>query len=228
MKWICQIAFSLAAMLPLAARAEKANVFFIHGANVSEQDGRAWAAEMFKRLWQAGANMEFHPISWESDNGPSYNYQVNVSNAFVTASRLAPYVNSIPGRRVIIAHSLGTMVAAAAIQDYGMQVEKLIMLNSAIPSEAFDPSLADVMMVKGYEDVLPATHALYGDAISNLAPNQRRLFKDAGLVCHHLIRSYEEVDEERREYLKLRESIREKTENGESMDDELLITELFS
>lgn len=86
-------------------------------------------------------------------------------------------------------------------------------------------AIADVMMVKGYEDVLPATHALYGDATSNLAPNQRRLFKDAGLVCHHLIRSYEEVDEERREYLKLRESIREKTENGESMDDELLITE---
>ena len=86
-------------------------------------------------------------------------------------------------------------------------------------------AIADVMMVKGYEDVLPATHALYGDATSNLAPNQRRLFKDAGLVCHHLIRSYEEADEERREYLKLRESIREKTENGESMDDELLTTE---
>jgi len=30
-----------AVMLPLAARAEKANVFFIHGANVSEQDARA-------------------------------------------------------------------------------------------------------------------------------------------------------------------------------------------
>ena len=86
-------------------------------------------------------------------------------------------------------------------------------------------AIADVMMVKGYEDILPATHALYGDATSNLAPNQRRLFKDAGLVCHHLIRSYEEVDEERREYLKLRESIREKTENGESMGDELLTTE---
>ena len=79
-------------------------------------------------------------------------------------------------------------------------------------------AIADVMMVKGYGDVPPATHALYGDATSNLA----------GLVCHHLIRSYEEVDEERREYLKLRESIREKTENGESMDDELLITEEFS
>lgn len=41
-----------AILLPLAVRAEKANVFFIHGANVSEQDARARAAEMFKRLWQ--------------------------------------------------------------------------------------------------------------------------------------------------------------------------------
>ena len=57
-----------AVVSPLAVRAEKANVFFIHGANVSEQDGRAWAAEMFKRLWQAGANMEFHPIDTDSDS----------------------------------------------------------------------------------------------------------------------------------------------------------------
>ena len=63
--------FAFAAILPpLAARAEKVNVFFIHGANVSEQNARAWASEMFKRLWQAGANMEFHPVAWESDIGP--------------------------------------------------------------------------------------------------------------------------------------------------------------
>ena len=132
-----------AAFFPVAALAEKTSVFFVHGANVSERDARAWASEMFKRLWQAGANMEFCPVAWESDIGPSYNYQANVSNAFVTARRLAPLVNAVPGRRVVIAHSLGTLVAAAAIQDYGMQVEKLIMLNSAIPSEAFEPSLAD-------------------------------------------------------------------------------------
>lgn len=88
--------------------------------------------------------MEFCPVAWKSDIGSSYNYQANVSNAFVTAARrLAPLVNAVPGRRVVIAHSLGTLVVAAAIQDYGMQVEKLIMLNSSIPSEAFDPSLAD-------------------------------------------------------------------------------------
>ena len=34
----------VAILPPLAARAEKANVFFIHGANVSELDARAWAA----------------------------------------------------------------------------------------------------------------------------------------------------------------------------------------
>lgn len=70
-------------------------------------------------------------------------------------------------------------------------------------------AIADVMMVKGYEDVQPATHALYGDAVSNLAPSQRRLFEDAGLVCHHLIRSYEEVDEAKRQYQRLRKSKKE-------------------
>ena len=81
---------------PVAALAEKANVFFIHGANVSEQDACAWTSEMFKRLWQTGANMEFRPVAWESDIGPSYNYQANVANVFVTARRLAPLVNSVP------------------------------------------------------------------------------------------------------------------------------------
>lgn len=78
--------------------AEKTNVFFVHGANVSEQDARAWASQIFKRLWQSGAQMEFYPIAWESDIGPSYNYQVNASNAFVTASRLASYISQVPGR----------------------------------------------------------------------------------------------------------------------------------
>ena len=137
------VLFGLSLALAFVVRAEKASVFFVHGANVSEQDARAWASEMFKRLWQAGANMEFCPVAWESDIGPSYNYQANVANAFVTARRLAPLVNAVPGRRVVIAHSLGTLVAAAAIQDYGMQVDKFIMLNSAIPSEAFEPSLVD-------------------------------------------------------------------------------------
>ena len=140
-RWAWLLPLVLAAVLPSVVRAEKANVFFIHGANVNLEEERAWAAEMFKRLWQAGAQMNFLPVSWESDIGPSWNYHANVSNAFETARRLAVGINAEPGRNVVIAHSLGTMVAAAAIQDYGARVDKLIMLNSAIPSEAFDPDL---------------------------------------------------------------------------------------
>ena len=118
---IAVVIATIAILLSPSAAAEKTNVFFIHGANVSEQDARAWAATIFKGLYQAGANMEFYPIAWESDIGPDYNYHENVSNAFVTASFLAPRINSVQGRKVVIAHSLGTMVAAAAIQDYVMQ-----------------------------------------------------------------------------------------------------------
>ena len=160
---IFTILFAVVLAFPIVAQAEKANVFFVHGANVSEQDGRAWAASMFKSLWQAGADMEFYPVGWESDIGASWNYHANVSNAFVTAQRLAALVNGVSGRRVVIAHSLGTLVAAAAIQDYGMQVEKLIMFNSAIPSEAFDPALADASPSNGlvHDDWTEYTNACW-------------------------------------------------------------------
>ena len=84
------IAVVLAGLLP--SFAEKSNVFFIHGANVSEDEARVWADQMFKRLWQVGAQMEFIPIAWESDIGPSWNYHQNVSNAFVMAARIAPII----------------------------------------------------------------------------------------------------------------------------------------
>ena len=58
---IAVIIATIAIHLSPSAAAEKTNVFFIHGANVSEQDASAWAAVMFKGLYQAGANMEFYP-----------------------------------------------------------------------------------------------------------------------------------------------------------------------
>ena len=151
------------AMLVPAAFAERSNVFFIHGANVTLEGEQIWAEQMFKRLWQAGADMNFIPISWESDIGPSYNYQVNVSNAFVVAMHLGPAITATPGRNVIIAHSLGTVVGAAAIQDYGARVDKFIMLNSAIPSEAFVPTLADLSTTNNlvHDDWMEYTNACW-------------------------------------------------------------------
>lgn len=140
----CKSSFLLLpALVTGAASADVSQVFFVHGANVDAESAHQWGSVIAKGLYLNGAKMEFHVIDWESDIGQSWNYHANVSNAFVSASRLANYVSGFPGRKVVIAHSLGTVVAASAIQDHGMSVDKFIMLNSAIPSEAFDPSLAD-------------------------------------------------------------------------------------
>ena len=42
----------------------------------------------------------------------------------------------------MIAHSLGNMVVSSMIQDYGLQVSKYIMCNSAVPAEAYDMSVS--------------------------------------------------------------------------------------
>ena len=72
---------------PLSAIAEKTNVFFIHGANVSEQDARAWAAVMFKGLYQAGANMEFY----SSSLFPSHSHLIRIFRTRFSFSKRTNY-----------------------------------------------------------------------------------------------------------------------------------------
>lgn len=119
---------------------ELPHVFFIHGANVDEAASRIWCEKMFKRLYLSGAWMKFHGVSWRSQVAGASDYHLNASNSFEVASSLAAVVNACQGRKVVIAHSLGTMLTANAIQFFGMQVDKVIFLNSAIPSEALDVS----------------------------------------------------------------------------------------
>lgn len=114
------------------------HVFFVHGANVDEDASRVWCNKMFKRLYLSGAKMRFHGVSWRSQVGGASEYHLNASNSFDVAVHLANAVNGFSGRKVVIAHSLGTMLTANAIQFFGMQVDKVIFLNSAIPSEAFE------------------------------------------------------------------------------------------
>jgi hypothetical protein len=39
-----------------------------------------------------------------------------------------------------MAHSLGNMLVSSAIQDHGLQYRKFLMLNAAVPVEAYDPN----------------------------------------------------------------------------------------
>ena len=119
------------------------HVIFVHGFNMNEEEARAWSSEMFKRLHQSGSNAQFHAIDWKGDEGwpdPGLFYHQNVANAFATAPNLAAYVNNLQGTKVVIAHSLGNMVVSSAIADHSMVVDKFIMLNAAVPVEAYDDS----------------------------------------------------------------------------------------
>jgi hypothetical protein len=117
------------------------NIIFLHGANVDEQSARGWNAEMFKRLYWSGSKARFHGITWCGDKGSSANYQENVNHAFKTAPYLKDYVASVGGSKIMLAHSLGNMIVSSAMQDYGMSVQKYLMLDAAVASEAFDASL---------------------------------------------------------------------------------------
>lgn len=131
---------------------------FVHGYNVSAQSARGWAAEMFKRLWQAGARSKFTAVDWYGDDSQLYvpvkgkvspNYYVNVEHAFMTAEALKNACGDLPGNKVMLAHSLGNMLTSAAIKDFGLHYSKYYMLNAAVPMEAYDADVNNNLMVDG-------------------------------------------------------------------------------
>ena len=123
------------------------HLVFLHGYNVNEREARVWARAVFKRLWWAGMESMFTAVAWHGDDGQmtfarhviTPDYQRNVEHAFASASNLAATVNSLPGRKFMMAHSLGNMLVSAARQDHGLQYEKYFMVNAAVPVEAYDP-----------------------------------------------------------------------------------------
>lgn len=97
---------------------------------------------VFRRLWLAGSRVRFRCVAWRGDRGSPANYQENVSNAFAVAGALAADLRRIPGRKVLVAHSLGNVVASSLIQDHGLEADAYLMLDAAVPAEAYDPDPA--------------------------------------------------------------------------------------
>ena len=125
---------------------------FVHGYNVSAQSARGWAAEMFKRLRQSGSQAMFTAVDWYGNDSQlpwfipklgeeSPNYYVNVEHAFDTAWQFAQDFNGnlhLPGRKIVLAHSLGNVLASSAAKDFDLQYGRYYMLNAAVPMEAYD------------------------------------------------------------------------------------------
>lgn len=121
----------------------------IHGLDWDEQEAPAGNAEIFKRCFQAGINARFVATSWGSeiarvfvlkkDLGP-LNYGYAVIGAFVAAHYLHSALTNDLGesKTTLLAHSLGNVVASSMIHDYGFPAENYLMLNPAVPIEAYD------------------------------------------------------------------------------------------
>lgn len=120
-------------------------VVFTHGFNVDQRAGRAWGAEIFKRFYQAGSCGRFIAYRWFGDQG-SANYGMAVECAPAAADRLAEQVRTLErsqsGRPwVLVGHSLGAYVTALAGRERlpGLVgIQQLVLINGAVPIEAFD------------------------------------------------------------------------------------------
>ena len=126
-----------------------ADVVFVHGYNVHPDEAWDWSQAMFKRLWWSGMNAKFHVVTWYGNDSQFYvpgkglvcpNYQINVEHAFQSSTNLVAIADAFQGRKYFIAHSLGNMLVSSAIQDWGLQHDKYMLLNAAVPIEAYDTS----------------------------------------------------------------------------------------
>ena len=116
---------------------------FVHGYNVNAQRARGWQAEVFKRLYAMGSRTRFVGVTWYGDTGvriggTSLDYHMAVFNALQTGDRLKNALGFLdPAKTTVMAHSLGNMVACQAIQKTGLTPRRYLMLNAAVPTEAF-------------------------------------------------------------------------------------------
>jgi hypothetical protein len=116
---------------------------FLHGYNVNAQRARGWQAEVFKRLYVMGSRTRFVGVTWYGDTGvriggTSLDYHMAVFNALQTGDRLKNALGFLdPAKTTVMAHSLGNMVACQAIQKTSLTPRRYLMLNAAVPTEAF-------------------------------------------------------------------------------------------
>ena len=89
------------------------SLIFLHGVNVTTSSAEQWGDILFKRLWLSGSRARFYNVDWRGDIGSDANYHQNASNAFVIASQMASTIGAIPGEKVVMAHSLGNLVASS-------------------------------------------------------------------------------------------------------------------
>ena len=127
------------------------HILFIHGFNVNRDQARGWGAEIFKRLWQVGSTSKYTAVDWAGDVGQisipldgkdSLNYYANVYNAFKSSKDFASKCEEIQKKDslVLVAHSLGNMLASSTIADRKVVPSRYYMVNAAVAMQAYNES----------------------------------------------------------------------------------------
>ncbi|MCW5548114.1 MAG: hypothetical protein KIT44_04050 [Opitutaceae bacterium] len=127
---------------------------FLHGYNNNPEQARGWHAEVFKRFFWSGSRAQFWGVTWYGHESQkrlggarvSPDYHSNVVNAFGTAPACAAFLHALRARRPggvqAAGFSLGALVISAAISDHTAPVDRLYLIDAAVPTEAFDGSQA--------------------------------------------------------------------------------------
>ncbi len=185
------------------------NFIFLHGYNVSPNQARGVAADMFKRMYWSGSHAKFYAVTWQGDDSQNAivadvtgNFHTNVVHAFNTAPLLNSFLNSLSGTNIVAAHSLGNMVVLSTLNDYTNEmINTYFMLDAAVPMEALDGSTDSSTNVihsdwRGYTNRLWASdwYLLFpgNDGRSQLSWNNR-LANLQNAVVYNFYSSGEEV-----------------------------------
>ena len=79
---------------------------------------------------------------------------LNVRHALDTASTFSLEIDTLPGNKVMLAHSLGNMLVSEAAKFYQLNYQRYYMFNAAVPMEAYDDDAdAQEMIEHGWRDV---------------------------------------------------------------------------
>ena len=111
---------------------------FVHGYNVNPEQARGWNSKMFKSMWWAGSHSRFYGFTWNGADtqipgiGVTVNYHANVDHAFGAAQAFAGVVQTLGSNVTVAAHSLGNMLVASAIQDWGARPARFCMIDAAV------------------------------------------------------------------------------------------------
>lgn len=141
-------------------------VIFVHGWSMPEWAKDSFSATMFKRLWWNGFKGRFVSFRWPCLVNAKFRCGVNLDAdgfatfnsseflAFKYAAGLKGLLDASSGKEYLFAHSQGNIVASEALK-LGAAADTYVMMQAAVPAEAYLPNATPRMELLDAERSMP-------------------------------------------------------------------------